>query len=193
VTDFGWCTKVPRRPAAAGPGTAICFYGLGYLDPTSAGTLIAYGPNDLIAYRSTSGAWETKRDPSLASWAQTGPPKVDVPFGCQRLFWHWLARDRAFLLCRDGGAFVVSSGVPEATGQLPSACKNDVYAVAQNQNDLFVACGAGQKLWVRQVGHPEWNRVSGAPGGIRALAAKDGCLMLVTEHQVWRRCRANGG
>ena len=31
------------------------------------------------------------RDPSLASWAQTGPPKVDVPFGCQRPFWHWLS------------------------------------------------------------------------------------------------------
>ena len=167
-------------------------YGIGYFDPTSAGTLIAYGPNDLIAYRLPSGAWETKRDASLASWAQTGPPKADVPSGCQRLYWHWLSRDQAFELCRDGRSYLVSKGVPEEAGRLPSSCKQNVYAIAQDQDDLFLACGPSQKIWIRQAGHAKWAAVPGAPAGVRALAAKDGCLMLVTEHQVWRRCRATG-
>ncbi len=167
-------------------------YGIGYLDPTSAGTLIAYGPNDLIAYRSPSGAWETKRDRSLASWAQTGPPKGDIPSGCQRLYWHWLSRDQAFELCRDGRSYLVSKGVPEEAGRLPSSCKQSVYAIAQDHDDLFVACGPTQKIWLRQAGHPKWDAVPGAPAGVRALAAKDGCLMVATEHQVWRWCRATG-
>ncbi len=179
----------PPRRGRAEYGDLL--YGIGYLDPTSAGTLIAYGPNDLIAYRLPSGTWETKRDPSVAEWAQTGPPKVGLPSGCHRLFWHWLARDQAFLLCRDGGSYVLSNGVPEAAGNLPSACKNDVYAVARDQGDLYAACGPDQKLWVHQAGKRAWERVPGAPTSVRGLAARDGCLMLVTEHQVWRRCGAN--
>ena len=179
----------PPRKGRASYGELL--YGIGYLDPSSAETLIAYGPNDLIAYRLASGAWETKRDSTLASWALIGPPKPALPRGCDRLYWHWLSRKEAFLSCDDGRSYLVSNDQFEAAGRLPAACKDDVSAVARDKTALYLSCGSHPSLWVHKMGQPPWDRVQGAPSGIRSVVAKDGCVLLVTDNQVWRRCGVN--
>jgi hypothetical protein len=178
-------SPLPKGRAAYGD----LLYGIGHLDPSSTDTLMAFGPSDLIAYRLPDGTWETKRDPALASWAQTGPPKATLPPGCQRLYWHWLERNEAFLLCHDSRAFLVSNDVPRAAGRLPAACKDDVYAVSRDQNDLYLSCGSSQKLWRQRGYQPSWTQVQGAPSGVRDMVVKEGCLTLVTGRQVWRQCR----
>ena len=178
-------TSAPR-PGRAGYGDIL--NGVGYLDPSSAETLMAYGPNDLIAYRTPGGAWETKRDSSLATRAQIGPPDVHLPAKCQRLFWRWLARDQGFLACQNGDSYLMSGGAPQPTGRLPSACRTELYAIARDEGQIFASCGDRQTLWVGTLASRTWTRVEGAPRGVRGVAARDGCLMAVTERQVWRRC-----
>jgi hypothetical protein len=178
-----------RPPARKGKAAyQDLLYGIGYLDPASGTTLMAYGPNDLIAYRLPTGTWETKRDKALASFALTGPPKVSLPEGCQRLHWRWLARNEAFLLCHDSRVFLVSNQVASAASRLPAACKDDVYAVSRDGTDLYASCGPKQQLWLHRVDERSWALVQGAPSGVRDVVARDGCVVLVTERRVWRRC-----
>ena len=178
-------TSAPRSGRAA---YGDILYGIGYLDPSSAETLMAYGPNDLIAYRAPRGPWETKRDSSLATRAQIGPPDVHLPPKCQRLSWRWFTRDQGFLACQNGDSYLMSGGVPQPTGRLPSACRTELYALARDAEHIFASCGNGQTLWVGTLASRSWTSVEGAPRGGRGLAVGNGCLMAVTERKVWRRC-----
>jgi len=178
-------TSAPRSGRA---GYGDILYGVGYLDPSSAETLMAYGPNDLIAYRPPGGAWDTKRDSSLASRAQIGPSDVHFPAKCHRLSWRWLARDQGFLACQNGDSYLVSGGVSQPMGRLPSACRTELYALVRDEGQIFTSCGNAQTLWVARLASRSWSSVEGAPRGVRGLGARDGCLMAVTERKVWRRC-----
>src|SRR3569623_65013 len=162
-------------------------YGVGYLDPASAETLIAYGPNDLIGFRGAGGAWETKRDSSLSRRAQMGPPDIHLPAKCQRLTWRWLARDQGFLACHNGDSYFFGGGTMAAAGRLQDACRTDMNAISRDGEDIYASCGTGQTVLATTVASRSWTRVEGAPAGVRGLGARDGCLMAVTDRNVWRR------
>src|SRR3569832_2265657 len=54
-------------------------YGVGYLDPTSAETLMAYGPNDLFGFRGPKNTKKTKRKTTQTRRAQMGPSDIHLP------------------------------------------------------------------------------------------------------------------
>jgi hypothetical protein len=178
----------PGPPLAGRPGHGDILHGIGYLDPVHPGQLVAYGSLHLAFWRDANRRWQVADNDQLAQRGTLGPQLVP-PGGCHPSGWHWLSSQEGFLDCHEGQGYLYVGTTSTPLGPLPAACRKLLGAVDRNGADLFLVCGAGDKIWRRTEGESSWSRLPGV-SGVRALSARGSCLVVATERAVLRRCPA---
>ena len=160
--------------------------GLGYLDPSNPDRFVAYGSLHLALTRDSNKAWQVSDDDGLARRGSLGPV-LNPPKGCHTAGWHWLTRTDGFLSCHEGQAYVYSGTDVKPVGRLPKPCLSATVAAARDGHTVFVACGEKARLWRREGDASTWSEILGV-SDVRALNARDGCLLVAAGRSVLRQC-----
>ncbi len=177
---IGSSTKGPLR------GDHLLYSAFYFPDATES-RLVAFGPR-LALQRQRDATWTRPPRPEMARLsllAEIGPP--DRPARCDRDWWFWLGKNRAWFSCKDRRTFTYERGKTIPKGLKPVSCAR-VTRVAVEKGEVYAIC-AERTIW--KTDGQTWGVLeppSGSDREYRSISVAGGCVFLAGRRTVWRSC-----